>query len=504
MDREYLRDGPPSRTNRRSRQRAAGLPPRAATGHGLEPPLSQPALRVLDDDAEPRLPEGSRLPGSAQSLQWFRDPVRFMERNRERHGPVFSVRLGPLRRCSFIAEPATAWQVLTGNPELMRMGSTNGIFRPVLGNDSLFLLDGEKHKRHRALLMPAFHRGSVRRFSSLVGELAAREVAGWPLGTAFPIQERMRAITLEMIFRVVVGTAGGSRDDALRESIHDLLDLVQNPIAVLPAFQRELGGRSPFGRLMTIVEGIDRLLRDEISERRSDPGAAERDDVLSMLVRPKSHEDGFLSDREVRDELLTMLIAGHETTATALSWCFERLLRHPDVHRRLLDELEGGADDALLDAVIRESLRQRPVLPITARKLTRPVELGGYVFPKGWTLMPCIYLIHNDPEVFPRPELFDPDRFLAGDAPSSRVWLPFGAGPRHCIGSGLAMMAIKVIMRTMLTRVELRPERSDPERIVRRNFTLGPEFGARVVCERRVEPRDRQRRPSPIGAPHLH
>lgn len=504
MGREYLRNGSPSRTNRRSRERAAGLPQRAAAGHGLEPPLSQPALRVLDDGAEPRLPDGSRLPGSVQSLQWFRDPVRFMERNRERHGPIFSVRLGPLRRCSFVADPTTAWQVLTGSPELMRMGSTNGIFRPVLGNDSLFLLDGEEHKRHRALLMPAFHRGSVRRFSGLVAELAAREVADWPLGTPFPIQERMRAITLEMVFRVVVGTAGGSRDQALRESIHDLLDLVQNPIAVLPAFQRELGGRSPFGRLMTIVEGIDRLLRDEISERRSDPTAAERDDVLSMLVRPKTHEDGFLSDRQVRDELLTMLIAGHETTATALAWSFERLLRHPDVHRRLLDELDVGADDALLDAVIRESLRQRPVLPITARKLTSPVELAGYVFPKGWTLMPCIYLIHNDPEVFPEPERYDPDRFLASDAPSSRVWLPFGAGPRHCIGSGLAMMAIKVIMRTMLTRVELRPERSEPERIVRRNFTLGPEFGARVICERRVEPRDRQQRLSPLGAPPLH
>ena len=504
MDREYLRNGSPLPSNPRSREQAAGLPSRSARGHGVEDPITQPPLRVLSDDAEPRLPEGSRLPGSVQSLQWFRDPVRFMERNRDRHGPIFSVRLGPLRRCTFVAHPATAWQVLTGNPELMRMGSTNGIFRPVLGNDSLFLLDGEEHKRHRALLMPAFHRGSVRRFSGLVAELAAREVADWPIGTAFPIQERMRAITLEMVFRVVVGTAGGSRDDALRESIHELLDLVQNPIAVLPAFQRELGGRSPFGKLMTIVEGIDRLLRDEISERRSDPASAERDDVLSMLVRPKTHEDGFLSDRQVRDELLTMLIAGHETTATALAWSFERLLRHPEIHRRLLDELSHGADDALLDAVIRESLRQRPVLPITARKLTRPVELGGYVFPKGWTLMPCIYLIHNDPEVFPDPGRFDPDRFLASDAPSSRVWLPFGAGPRHCIGSGLAMMAIKVIMRTMLSRVELRPDSSAPERIVRRNFTLGPELGSRVVCERRVEPPDRSRSHSPLGAPPLH
>ena len=471
--------------------------------------LDRPRLRVLEDLEEiaaagPKsVPPGSRLPGSAQSLQWFRDPIRFMERNRAKHGPIFSVRLGPLKRCSFIADPGAAWEVLTGSPELMRMGSTNGIFRPVLGDNSLFLLDGAEHKRHRNLIMPAFHRGSVRRFSSLVAELASRDVATWPIGEPFPIQERMRSITLEMIFRVVIGTAGGSRDEQLRDRIHALLDLVQNPIAVLPAFQREMGGRSPYGRLMTIVAEIDSLLSEEISERRFDSSRHERDDVLSMLVTPQSHEDGYLSDRHVRDELLTMLIAGHETTATAISWAFERLLRHPDIHRRLLDELAIGADDALLDAVIRESLRQRPVLPITARKLTAPIELGGHLFPKGWTLMPCIYLIHRDPEVFPNPDVFDPDRFLAADAPSSRVWLPFGGGPRHCIGSGLSMMAIKVIMRTLLTRVELRPDRPDSEPIIRRNFTLGPGHGSRVICERHLEPRDRQTRLSPLDAP-LH
>jgi cytochrome P450 family 135 len=460
-------------------------------------------LTVLDEaPAEPLLPPGPRSPGSVQSLSWFRDPVAFMTRNRQRHGAVFSVRLGALRRCAVIADPAAAWQVLTGDPELMRMGSTNGIFRPVLGDRSLFLLDGQEHRRHRTLLMPAFHRGTVRRFSSLVSELAARDVAAWPLGTPFELQERMRSVTLEMIFRVVIGFAGGERDERLRLRIHDLLDLVQNPIAVLPAFQYELGGRSPFGRLMTIVAEIDRLLRTEISERRHDPGRAERDDVLSMLVRPQAHEPGYLSDREVRDELMTLLIAGHETTATALAWTFERLLRHPAVMARLVDEIDVGADDAYLDAVVRESLRQRPVLPITARKLSAPVELAGFTFPAGWTLMPCIFLIHNDPEAFPDPDRFDPDRFLTGRMPSSRVWIPFGAGPRHCLGSSLSLMAIKVVLRTVLRRAVLRPERADPERIVRRNFTLGPERGATAVLERRLEPRRPAERELPVrGGP---
>lgn len=458
-------------------------------------------LRVLGDEVEPKLPTGSRLPGSVQSMQWFRDPVRFMERGAERYGPLYSVRLGAMKRCTFVSDPRIAWKVLTASPELMRMGSTNGIFRPVLGDGSLFLLDGSEHKRHRALIMPAFHRGAVRRFSSLIAELAARDIASWPLNDPFSLQERMRTITLEVIFRAVVGVAGGERDERLRSAIHRLLDQVQNPIAVLPAFQYDLGGRSPFARLMSTVGEIDRLLRDEISERRYERAPEGRDDVLTMLVGPESHEPGFMSDRQVRDELLTLLIAGHETTATALSWTFERLLRHAEIHQRLLDELTSNADDALLDAVVRETLRLRPVLPITARKLTRPVALGGYSFPKGWTLMPCIYLIHRDPEVFPEPERFNPDRFLGVDAPSSRVWLPFGAGPRHCIGSSFSLQAIKVILRTVLSRCDLRAETAAPERIVRRNFTLGPERGTRVVAVRHREPGRPLRALAPLGSP---
>lgn len=464
---------------------------------------TQPKLTVLEGEVEPRLPGGSRLPGTLQSLQWFRDPVRFMQRGRERHGPIFRVRLGALKRCVFVAEPDAAWEVLTGSPELMRMGSTNGIFRPVLGDRSLFLLDGPEHRRHRSLIMPTFHRGAVRRFSGLVGELAAREVATWPVDEPFAIQSRMRAVTLEMIFRVVIGVVGGDRDERLRKLIDELLEMVQNPIAVLPAFQRELGGRTPFARLMALVAEIEKLLYLEIGERRHDPSKADRDDVLSLLLRPASHEPGFMSDREVRDELLTLLIAGHETTATALAWSFERLLRHPAALARVVDELARGADGAYLDAVVRESMRQRPVLPITARKLSAPIRLGGYTFPKGWTLMPCIFLIHNDPAVYTHPERFDPDRFLSDDPPSNRVWLPFGAGPRHCIGSSLSLMAVKVVLRTVLERVELRPERAEPERIVRRNFTLGPELGARVVCSRRLEPRERVAERAPLGADPL-
>ncbi len=460
------------------------------------------SMRVLDTDVQQaRVPAGSRLPATVQSLQWFRDPVRFMRRNRERRGPNFSVKLGPLSRCSFIADPAMAWQVLTGDPEVVRMGSTNGIFRPVLGDRSLFLLDGEEHKRHRKLIAPAFHRRAVRRYEGLVSELAAREVASWPLKTAFSLQERMRVVTLEVIIRAVLGIVDESRDQLLRHRIHDLLDLVQNPVAVLPVFQRELGGRTPYARVMALVASIDAILFEEIGTRRYDPSRSDRDDILSMLVRPQPHEPGFMSDREIRDELLTLLIAGHETTATALSWTFERLLRSPQALDRTRAELETGDDEAYLDAVVRETLRQRPVLPIAARKLAAPIELGPWVFPKGWTLMPCIFLIHQDPQVYPEPERFRPERFLEHGGPSSRVWLPFGAGPRHCVGSSLSMMAVKVIMRGVLSRAELEPDRPEAEAIVRRNFTLGPARGARVVMTRRLEPRISVRRSEPLGSP---
>lgn len=403
-----------------------------------------------------------------------------MERNQRRRGEVFSVQLGPLKRCTFIADPEIAWQILTGDRELMRMGSTNGIFRPVLGDSSLFLLDGDEHRRHRNMLMPAFHRGAIRRLSGLVSELAARDLASWPDGETFPLQERMRVVTLEMILRVVIGIPSPEREERLRELIHGLLDLVQNPIAVLPQFQRELGGRSPYAKLMAQVREIDEVLFEEINHRRLDPSRHDHEDVLSMLVRAQTHEEAFMTDREVRDELLTLLVAGHETTATALSWCFERLLRHPEALEQAIAEVDSTEESTYIDAVIKEALRLRPVLPITARKLTAPVRIGGYVYPKGWTLMPCIYLIHRDPVHFPDPDEFRPERFLGPDAPTSRVWLPFGAGSRHCIGSGVALMTIRTVLRTVLERVRLEADRPASERVVRRNFTLGPEHGAQV------------------------
>jgi cytochrome P450 len=408
--------------------------------------------------------------------RWFRDPVSFLESNRDRHGPIFTVKLGALKRCAMVADPNAAWDVLSGDPSTFRMGPTNAIFRPVLGEQSLFLLDGEEHNHHRRLMAPAFHPKAIRGYAGLIEEIAARELASWPLDQPFPLQAPMRRITTESIVRIVVGVCSPERDAEIRRLVPQMLEIAENPLALMPQFQREMGGRSPFGKVMNVTRQIDRILLDEIGLRRHLYGAERGSDVLSMLSAAETHEPNFMTDREIRDEVLTMLIAGHETTANALAWAFERLLRHPVVHDRLLAEI-GADDDTYLDAVIKETLRQRPILPVTARRLTEETQVGEYSFPRGWTLMPCIYLIHQDPDAFPDPDRFKPERFLEDPKPSSRVWVPFGAGSRHCIGSHLALLTMKSVIRTVLSRTELEADQ-EPEPIVRNNMTLAPGRGS--------------------------
>ena len=453
------------------------------------------------EPADLSLPPGPRTPGMWQMSRWFRDPISFMEENRARHGAIFSVRLGALKRCALIADPGAAWKVLSGDPRTFQMGPTNKIFRPVLGERSLFLLDGEEHRHHRRVMAPAFHPRGIRGYGDLIEEITARDMAAWPVGQPFPLQTPMRRITTESIVRIVIGVCSPERDVEIRRLIPEMLQIAENPLALMPQFQRELGGRSPFGRVMNVTRQIDRILLDEIGLRRHQGGSERGTDVLSVLAAAAPHEDAFMTDREIRDEVLTLLIAGHETTANALSWSFERLLRHPVVHDRLLAELAVG-DDAYLDAVVRETLRQRPILPITARRLTEPQTIGGFHFPAGWTLMPCIYLIHQDPEAFPEPERFRPERFLsgAGPRPSTRVWVPFGAGSRHCIGSHLAMLTIKSVLRTVLSRASLTAD-AEPEPIVRNNMTLAPGRGAMATVVRIRGVRSPHPSGSPTGAP---
>ncbi|MGH2960639.1 MAG: cytochrome P450 [Solirubrobacterales bacterium] len=435
--------------------------------------------RPRAEGLEPNLPPGPRASGTRQSLQWFRDPVGYMERCRSQYGDIFSVRLGRLRRASFISKPEAVREVFKADPDVVRMGPTNALFRPVLGSSSLFLLDGEEHHRHRRLIMPSFHHSHVARFHELTVELTERDLARWPVGEPFRTDERMRSLSLELIFDFVFGVAEGKRRERLRALLVDMLDRVERPLAVLPQFQHELGGRSPFGRVMQAARAIDEILYEEIRERRVDPAGPSHDDVLSMLVQQGPEDPGFLTDEEIRDEVITMLIAGFNTTATATAWAFERLVRHPDVLEQATTDARAG-DRSYLRAAIKETLRQRPVLPITARKLAAPMELAGYVFPERWTVMPCMYLLHHEPSLYPEPESFRPERFL-DDPPEAHAWAPFGAGVRHCVGTNLAFHTMEAILATILPQVRLRAPFEEPEPIQRRNFTLSPGRGGMVV-----------------------
>ena len=434
---------------------------------------------------EGRFPPGPRAPAVAQTLEWVFRPVQFMERCRRRHGDLFTARLGPLSHVVFIAEPAAAKAVFQGDPAIMHMGDINGLFRPILGSRSLLLLDGEDHMRLRKLMLPPFHGTRVRRYERLMAEIVEREVAGWPVGEPFPLQPRMQSITLEIILRAVFGVEEGARLDHLRPMLARLLDLCQSRATMLPQLRRELGGRSPWARLMRCVAEVDAVIYGELERRRGDRSARPGDDVLSLLLEARDEDGQPIPDRELRDELLTLLVAGHETTASAMAWAFERLLRQPGLEERLAGEL-GEGEERHLDAVIKETLRLRPVLPIVARKLKAPFELGGYRFPRGTVLMPCIYLLHRNPSIYPEPDEFRPERFLDRQ-PEAYSWIPFGGGVRRCLGASFASFEMRTVLRTIISRAALEPAGGGAEPIKRRSFTFAPERDALVVMSGRRE-----------------
>jgi cytochrome P450 family 135 len=428
------------------------------------------------------LPPGPRRPAFVQTIEWLLDPEGFMRRCARRYGEAFTVRLGPSADVVFLSGPSAVQAVFRGPPEQMRMGDINGLFRRVLGHNSLLVLDGEEHLRLRRLLLPPFHGDHVADHRQAMSEAAERHVATWPAGTPFALQPSMQAMTLDVILHVVFGLAPGPRRDRLRKLLARLLELNATLATVLPQLRVDLGGRSPWGRLMRCTAAVDEALYAEIGRRRAaSPG--DNGDVLSVLLEARDTDGAPMPDRELRDQLLTMLVAGHETTATALAWAFERLVRHPAAMARLREELAAGAT-AYLDAVIKETLRVRPVVPIVGRKLTADVELDGRRFPAGTVLMPCVFLVHRNPAVYEEPTAFRPERFLEGQPPSY-AWIPFGGGVRRCIGARFALVEMQAVMRAVLERVDLVPASGRDERVVRRAFTLSPANGARVVVTRR-------------------
>ncbi len=359
-------------------------------------------------------PPGPRIPRLVQAARLTAEPYAWMVKRRERFGDIFSSHFPFFGRIVYVTDPELVKQVFSGSPEVFHAGEANAtVLGDALGEHSLLTLDEGRHLSQRKLLLPPFHGQAVRRYAEVMAEVAAAEIETWPVGEPFALRPRMQAITLDVILRAVFGVRDGERMDLFRERIPPLGEL-SNPLDWLPLMQRDLGGLSTAARFRKALAKVDELIYAEIADRRAAlaaNGDGTRDDVLSLLLAAR-HEDGSaMTDVELRDQLMTLLTAGHETTATGLSWAFERLLRTPQVLEALLGSLD---DDEYLDAVVKETLRVRPVVADVARVLKQPVVLGGYPLPAGTLVLPGITAIHMRPDLYPEPHEFRPERFLDG------------------------------------------------------------------------------------------
>jgi cytochrome P450 len=395
-----------------------------------------------------------------------------------RYGDVFTVRFTVFGTGVYVADPAAIRELFTGDQSDLLAGEANSFMEPVLGPHSVLVLDGAEHLRQRKLLLPPFQGSRVAAFRSVIREVAEREVATWKPGTRVVVRERMRAVTFEVICRAVFGVTEADRVARLRDALMKVID--SSPVYLLtPLMHRDLGRWSPGRRFQRRLRAADALLLEEIARRRRETDLEERGDVLSLLLRAVDEDGRPMSDHELRDELFTMLGAGHETTATGLAFAFELLLRNPTVLARLRDELDAGTDDAYLDAVVKETFRLRPVIDAAERTLTKPRTVAGWELPAGIKVFPGIAMVHMREDLYPQPREFRPERFL-DDRAEPYSLLPFGGGIRRCIGAALATAEMAEVLRVIAPAVELRPVRERPDPVVLRGVTLAPRHGVQV------------------------
>jgi cytochrome P450 len=415
--------------------------------------------------------------------------MAFMESARRRFGDAFSVRfLGFETPMVMLSDPDAVRALYTARDHGLPPGRTFAL-RPLLGPRSVLLLEGREHLDRRRLMLPAFHGERMRAYENVMREATERELATWPTGRPFAIHPSMQAITLEVILRTVFGVSDEQRRGRLRTLLRDLLDGTATPALQLGALLAlRLGRPGPLERIAALRTGVDDLLAEEIQERRADPLVGEREDILSQLVAARFEDGSAMDDGEIRDQLLTLLVAGHETTATALAWTFDLLLHHPATLDRLLAELEDGEDD-YLRAVVSEALRLRPVVPLAGRRLNSELRAGDHVLPAGTDVTPAIWLTNTRADVYTEPFAFQPERFL-DNPPGTYSWIPFGGGSRRCLGAAFAEFEMRVVLSTVLRHCTLVAADRRVEHVARRNVTLSPRHGTRVVVQaRRSAPR---------------
>jgi cytochrome P450 family 135 len=424
-----------------------------------------------------QLPPGPPAPAAVQTVEWVARPTALLRRCQARYGEPFTLRIawndGPM---VLVSDPADIKRVFAAGSDVLRPGASSTVLEPFAGPRSILVLDGAEHMRQRKLMLPPFHGEALARWSGTIAELAHAELDRWVPGAPIRTHPRMQVLTLEVILRVVFGTG----DPELRDAIRRTLDMTTSlpRLVAMSLVQRDIG---PWAAFMRSIEHLDALLERRIADAPDDGS------VLAML-RATGRED-------TRDQLVTLLAAGHETTAGALGWALERLARHPRVLARIRDE----DDDAYLDAVVKEVLRVRPVLSVVPRKAVAPFEVGGYTVPPGTHVTPCIYLAHRRPELWDDPTAFRPERFLEG-APEPYAFVPFGGGVRRCIGAAFATLEMREVLRAVASRFTLAPDRPEGERMRRRSITLTPARGGYVIPDSLASPAQRCRSSAAITA----
>jgi len=436
----------------------------------------------IPERGTPTFPDGPRLPRFAQTAGFVFFPRQFMDGARRRYGDV--VRFGTLfDRCFvMVFDPETVKQVFRASPERLRAGEANAPLGPVLGERSVLLLDGAEHLRQRRLMLPAFHGERMREYATVMQEATDRAIDSLPVGEPFRLLPVMQSVTLDVIMSAVFGIERGARQNELKRRIRAMIEPVASRAGLLLMLLS--GGRIAPSGLRQFEQrrrAMDELIYAEIAARRDAPDLEDRTDVFSMMLLARDDDGTPMTDSELRDELVTLLVAGHETTATGLAWAFELLLRNPPVMERLRATLKEG-DETYLDAVVKETLRLRPVVPGVGRVVRgEPFELGPYLIPDGIEINPSIAAIHRRGDCYPDPQAFRPERFLGDDAPDTYTWLPFGGGTRRCLGASFATFEMRVAIQRMLERTDLRPVDRRPEKGLRKGVTIVPRRGVRVI-----------------------
>jgi cytochrome P450 len=429
-------------------------------------------------------PPGSKAPSALQALRYARDPLGFLVKLQRRYGDIFSLSFPFFGRLVYVADPALVKELFTGSPAQFHAGEANAtVLEPALGPNSVLTLDDAPHMQQRKLLLPPFHGERIRGYGELIRETTLKEMQSWPVGEPFALRPHTQRITLAVIMRAVFGVHDEDRLARFEVLIDDFSKRV-SLVTTIPALRRNLGPWSPWTRFQRSRAALDEFIYEEIGLRRKEVEAGEEghDDVLSLLLQAR-HDDGSpMSDEELRDELVTVLGAGHETTATGLAWAMERLLRTPRVLTKLRDSIAAG-DDSYIDATVKETLRARPVIVDVARRLTAPARIGGYELPKGSFVMAAIAALHYREDFFPNPEEFRPERFLEEKA-DNYAWIPFGGGVRRSIGAAFAEYEMRIILREFVQHADLSAPDPKPEAVKVRNITLAPGRGTRVRLDR--------------------